>query len=71
MPILVGSSRKSFLGSLLAAPDGTPRDVLDREDANVALTTIAATQGVWGVRVHEVRASLDAIKVVTRWRGDV
>jgi len=66
-PVLVGSSRKSFLGSLLAAPDGTPRSVLDREDANVALTTIAAIQGVWGVRVHEVRASMDALKVVARW----
>ncbi len=68
VPILVGSSRKSFLGTLLAGPDGTARPVDDREDANVALTTIAATQGVWGVRVHEVRASLDAIRVVTRWR---
>jgi dihydropteroate synthase len=68
-PILVGSSRKSFLGSLLASPDGTPRPVLDREDANVALTTIAAIQGVWAVRVHEVRASLDAIRVVERWRS--
>jgi dihydropteroate synthase len=66
-PILVGSSRKSFLGTLLAGPDGSPRPVLDREDANVALTTIAAIQGVWGVRVHEVRASLDAIRVVSRW----
>ena len=53
----------------LAGPDGSPRPVLDREDANVALTTIAAIQGVWAVRVHEVRASMDAIKVVTRWRG--
>ena len=70
VPILVGSSRKSFLGSLLAGPDGTPRPVLDREGANVALTTIAAIQGVWGVRVHEVRGSIDALKVVTRWRGD-
>jgi dihydropteroate synthase len=69
VPILVGSSRKSFLGSLLAAPDGSPRPVLDREGANVALTTIAAIQGVWGVRVHEVRGSIDALKVVTRWRG--
>ena len=69
-PILVGSSRKSFLGSLLAAPDGSPRPVLDREGANVALTTIAAIQGVWGVRVHEVRGSIDALKVVTRWRGN-
>jgi dihydropteroate synthase len=70
VPILVGSSRKSFLGSLLAAPDGSPRPVLDREGANVALTTIAAIQGVWGVRVHEVRGSIDALKVVTRWRGN-
>ncbi len=69
VPVLVGSSRKSFLGSLLAAPDGTPRSVLDREDANVALTTIAAIQGVWGVRVHEVRASMDALKVVARWNA--
>jgi dihydropteroate synthase len=67
VPILVGSSRKSFLGTLLAGPDGSPRPVLDREDANVALTTIAAIQGVWGVRVHEVHASLDAIRVVSRW----
>jgi dihydropteroate synthase len=67
VPVLVGSSRKSFLGTLLAAPDGTPRSVLDREDANVALTTIAAMQGVWGVRVHEVRASMDALRVVARW----
>jgi dihydropteroate synthase len=69
VPILVGSSRKSFLGTLLAGPDGEPRPVLDREDANVALTTIAAVQGVWAVRVHEVRASLDAIRVVSRWLG--
>jgi dihydropteroate synthase len=69
LPILVGSSRKSFLGSLLADSAGRPRHVLDREDANVALTTIAAMQGVWGVRVHDVRASADAIAVVTRWRG--
>ena len=70
VPVLVGSSRKSFLGSLLAGPEGSPRPVHDREAANVALTTIAAIQGVWAVRVHEVRGSLDAIKVVTRWRGD-
>jgi dihydropteroate synthase len=69
LPLLVGSSRKSFLGRLLAAPDGTPRPVLDREDANVALTTLAGVAGVWGVRVHEVRASVDALAVVARWRA--
>ena len=65
-PVLVGSSRKSFLGALLADRHGGPRPVLDREAANAALTTIAAMAGVWGVRVHDVNASLDAVKVVTK-----
>jgi dihydropteroate synthase len=69
LPILLGSSRKSFIGALLADEDGTPRPVLDREDANVALTTLAGLLGVWAVRVHEARASVDALKVVARWRG--
>jgi dihydropteroate synthase len=67
--VLVGSSRKSFLGTLLADADGTPRPVDQREDANTALTTLVAAQGVWGVRVHEVRASMDAIRVVSRYRA--
>ncbi len=67
VPVLVGSSRKAFLGALLAAPDGSPRPVWDREDAGVALTTIAAVHQVWGVRVHAVRGSVDAVKVVSRW----
>jgi dihydropteroate synthase len=70
LPMLLGSSRKSFLGSLLADAAGNPRPVLDREGANVALTTLAGLVGVWGVRVHEARASVDALKVVSRWRGD-
>ena len=68
-PLLVGSSRKSFLGVLLADVHGTPRPVEDREDANVALTTLAADAGVWGVRVHDVRASMDAVRVVARLRS--
>jgi dihydropteroate synthase len=64
LPVLVGASRKSFLGSLLAAPDGTPRPVHDREDATTALSAYAAWQGVWGVRVHEVRPSVDAALAV-------
>lgn len=66
-PILLGSSRKSFLGSLLADASGEPRPVLDREAANVALTTLAGLLGVWAVRVHEVRDSVDALTVVERW----
>jgi dihydropteroate synthase len=60
LPLLVAASRKSFLGTLLAAADGKPRPVDQREDATTALTAYCALQGVWGVRVHEVRASVDA-----------
>ncbi|WP_067437767.1 dihydropteroate synthase [Nocardioides jensenii] len=65
-PVLVGSSRKSFLGTLLGGPQG-PRPVDEREHANVALTTIVALQGSWCVRVHDVRASADAVRVVERF----
>jgi dihydropteroate synthase len=60
LPVLVAASRKSFLGTLLARPDGTPRPVDDREDATTAITAYCAEHGVWGVRVHEVRPSVDA-----------
>lgn len=63
IPVLIGSSRKSFLGSLLAAPNGTPRPTAAREDATTALTTFSALNGAWGVRVHEVRPNVDAALV--------
>jgi dihydropteroate synthase len=63
LPVLVASSRKSFLGSLLTGADGTPRPVGAREDATVALTTYSALNGAWGVRVHNVRPSVDAALV--------
>jgi len=66
LPLLVGGSRKSFLGSLLADPDGTPRPVDDREAASTALTLLLAQRGVWGIRVHDVRASADALAVLDR-----
>jgi dihydropteroate synthase len=63
-PLLVASSRKSFLGSLLAEPGGASRPVGEREDATVALTTYSALRGAWGVRVHNVRPSVDAALTV-------
>src|SRR4051812_5965505 len=61
-PVLVGASRKSFLGSLLAE-DGEPRPVVDRDDATAAVTALAAAAGAWAVRVHDARASADAVRV--------
>lgn len=66
--VLVGVSRKRFLGELLATEAG-PRDVADRDDAAAALTTYCALQGVWAVRTHTVRAHRDATLVVERLRA--
>ena len=65
-PLLVGASRKSFLGVLLADADGVPRPVDQREQANAALTAHLARAGVWGIRVHDVLASRDVLAVVAR-----
>ena len=70
IPVLVGASRKRFLGSLLAAPDGTPRPPDGRETATAVISALAEQQGAWGVRVHDVRASVDALKVVGAWQND-
>jgi dihydropteroate synthase len=63
-PLLVGASRKSFLGTLLADADGTPRPLDDREDATTALSVVLARVGVWGLRVHDVRSTRDALRVL-------
>jgi dihydropteroate synthase len=67
--VLVGSSRKSFLGRLLADPDGTPRPAELRDDATLATTVLAAEVGVWGVRVHDAAASVDAVRTVEAVRA--
>ena len=67
-PVLVGASRKRFLGHLLAGPDGTPAAPEARDDATAAVTALAAAAGAWAVRVHEVAASAAAVRVAARWR---
>jgi dihydropteroate synthase len=67
-PVLVGASRKSFLGRLLPDADGEPRPVTGRDDATVAVSALAAASGAWCVRVHAVAANADAVRVAARWR---
>jgi dihydropteroate synthase len=62
-PVLVGASRKTFLGRLLAR-DAEPRPVDEREHAHAALVALLATRGVDCLRVHDVRATRDALAVV-------
>ncbi len=62
-PVLYGASRKSYLGTLLADADGRPRPVDQREAATLATSILAAMAGVWGIRVHDVRGTVDALRV--------
>ncbi len=66
-PVLVGASRKRFLGALLGARPDQPRPASERDDATVAITALAAAAGAWCVRVHDVRPNADAVRVVARW----
>ncbi|MFF8844356.1 dihydropteroate synthase [Streptomyces sp. NPDC015127] len=70
-PVLVGASRKSFLGRLLADPvTGQPRPARMRDAATAAVSVLAAVQGVWCVRVHDVVSALDAVRVTARWGAE-
>lgn len=66
-PVLVAASRKRFIGALLADQDGSPREVSGRDAATAAVTSIAAAAGAWGVRVHDVVPSADAVRVAAAW----
>ena len=69
-PVLVGASRKRFIGRLLAGPDGEPRPFADSDNATVALTALTAAAGAWCVRVHQVPGNADAVRVAARWRQE-
>ena len=66
--VLIGASRKRFLGSLLTT-SGKAAPPAERDNATLATSVLAASQGVWGVRVHDVAANADAVKVAAAWLG--
>ncbi len=68
-PVLVGASRKRFLGALLADRDGVPRRCDGRDTATAVVSALAAAAGAWGVRVHDAAASRDAVAVADAWRA--
>ncbi len=62
--VLVGTSRKRFLGETLGTDD------LARRDRATAVTSaLAAHAGAWGVRVHDVQATADALAIAEAWRS--
>ncbi|MFE9607768.1 dihydropteroate synthase [Streptomyces sp. NPDC006012] len=62
-PLLVAASRKRFLGRVLAGPGSAPPPARERDAATAAVSALAAQAGAWAVRVHEVRATADAVRV--------
>ncbi|MDQ1009215.1 dihydropteroate synthase [Streptomyces sp. V4I23] len=67
-PVLVAASRKRFLGRVLAKEGATP-PARERDAATAAVSAIAAHEGAWAVRVHEVRATADAVRVARAVEG--
>ncbi|MER6472139.1 dihydropteroate synthase [Streptomyces collinus] len=68
-PLLVAASRKRFLGRVLAGPQGAPPPARERDAATAAVSALAAHAGAWAVRVHEVRATADAVRVARAVEG--
>jgi dihydropteroate synthase len=67
-PLLIGASRKRFIGALPQREGAA--EGLDRRDlASAVVTALAAQAGAWGVRVHDVATSAAALDVVDAWRG--
>jgi dihydropteroate synthase len=68
-PVLVGASRKRYLSRLFDQVDGKPRPFTENDAATVAITALAAAVGAWCVRVHEVPANADAVRVAAAYRA--
>ncbi|HEX6728746.1 MAG TPA: dihydropteroate synthase [Pyrinomonadaceae bacterium] len=64
LPVLVGTSRKSFIGRILSDSDGTPAPADQRLYGTLASTTAAVLHGAHIVRVHDVKATVDALKTI-------
>ncbi|WP_441349446.1 dihydropteroate synthase [Streptomyces sp. ISL-111] len=68
-PLLVAASRKRFLGHVLAGPGAALPPARERDAATAAVSALAARAGAWAVRVHEVGASADAVRVARAVEG--
>ena len=62
-PVLLGSSRKTFLGRIDLDRDGTPAEPNTRDAATAATSLLGQQAGVWAVRVHDVPSTLAALRV--------
>jgi dihydropteroate synthase len=68
-PVLVGASRKRYLSRLFDEAGGEQRPYTENDAATVAITALSAAAGAWCVRVHEVPANADAVRVAAAYRA--
>jgi dihydropteroate synthase len=71
LPILVGASRKRFLAAALNEQDPSSVSTQRRDVATAVLTALLLQRKLWGIRVHNVETTVDAIKVVSALKGNV
>lgn len=67
-PLLIGTSRKSFIGRLLADESGTPAPASERLHGTMATITAAVLKGAHIIRVHDVKAAAETIKITESLR---
>ena len=67
-PVLIGTSRKSFIGRILADENGEPAPVTERLHGTMASVAVAVLKGAHIVRVHDVKATRDAVHVTDTLR---
>lgn len=68
-PVLIGASRKRFLGQILSSRTGELAPPEQRDVATSAVTALAVAEGAWAVRVHNVAVSVDARIVGEAWKA--
>lgn len=66
--VLVGTSRKRFLSAALAGTSGDEPSITRRDAATAVTSVLAERAGAWGVRVHDVAATRDALVIAAAWR---
>jgi dihydropteroate synthase len=68
-PVLIGASRKRFVGAMLASAGIDEPTMTDKDNATAAISALSAEHGAWAVRVHDVAKTRDAVAIGSAWRA--
>lgn len=68
-PVLIGASRKRFVGAMLASAGIDEPTMANKDNATAAISALSAEHGAWAVRVHDVAKTRDAVAIGSVWRA--